>query len=98
MTADTFHAGRIPLTVIGGFLGSGKTTLLNRMLQASDGRRLAVLGPLENADLVGTDDFYRNDHRLIFAAISRLIDASKAADAVTVFEAWRQNGFTGSGG
>ncbi|HJW51098.1 MAG TPA: DnaB-like helicase N-terminal domain-containing protein, partial [Burkholderiaceae bacterium] len=43
------------------------------------------------ADLVGTDDFYRNDHRLIFAAISRLIDASKAADAVTVFEALRNS-------
>ncbi|WP_218509523.1 GTP-binding protein [Variovorax sp. dw_308] len=40
---DTFHAGRIPLTVIGGFLGSGKTTLLNHMLQGNDGRRLAVL-------------------------------------------------------
>jgi replicative DNA helicase len=41
------------------------------------------------ADLVGTDDFYRNDHRLIFAAISRLIDGSKPADAVTVYEALR---------
>ena len=43
------------------------------------------------ADLVGTDDFYRNDHRLIFAAISRLIDAGKPADAVTVFEALRNS-------
>jgi len=41
------------------------------------------------ADLVGTDDFYRNDHRLVFAAISRLIDGSKPADAVTVFESLR---------
>ena len=37
------HAGRIPLTVIGGFLGSGKTTLLNYLLKHDDGRRLAVL-------------------------------------------------------
>jgi G3E family GTPase len=37
------HGGRIPLTVIGGFLGSGKTTLLNRLLENNDGRRLAVL-------------------------------------------------------
>ncbi len=37
------HGGRIPLTVIGGFLGTGKTTLLNRLLEHSDGRRLAVL-------------------------------------------------------
>jgi len=41
------------------------------------------------ADLVGTDDFYRNDHRLIFAAIFRLVDASRPADAVTVFETLR---------
>src|SRR4029450_4571222 len=41
------------------------------------------------ADLVGTDDFYRNDHRLIFAAISRLVDATKPADAVTAFESLR---------
>lgn len=37
------HGGRIPLTVIGGFLGTGKTTLLNRLLEGNDGRRLAVL-------------------------------------------------------
>lgn len=37
------HGGRIPLTVIGGFLGTGKTTLLNRLLESNDGRRLAVL-------------------------------------------------------
>jgi replicative DNA helicase len=43
------------------------------------------------ADLVGTEDFYRNDHRLVFAEISRLIDASKAADAVTVYEALRNS-------
>lgn len=35
--------GRIPLTVIGGFLGAGKTTLLNRLLAQAGGRRLAVL-------------------------------------------------------
>lgn len=36
-------APTIPFTVIGGFLGAGKTTLLNRLLAASQGRRLAVL-------------------------------------------------------
>ena len=41
------------------------------------------------ADLIGTDDFYRQDHQYIFGAISRLVDASKPADAVTVFEALR---------
>ena len=43
------------------------------------------------ADLIGTEDFYRHDHRLIFAAVSRLIDASKAADAVTVYDALRNS-------
>lgn len=41
--AAAAHGGRIPVTVIGGFLGSGKTTLLNRLLQQAGGRRLAVL-------------------------------------------------------
>lgn len=35
--------GRLPVTVIGGYLGTGKTTLVNRLLRAADGRRLAVL-------------------------------------------------------
>ena len=44
------------------------------------------------ADLVGVADFYRQDHRLIFGAISRLMDQSKPADAVTVYETLRNNG------
>ena len=44
------------------------------------------------ADLVGVADFYRQDHKLIFGAISRLVDSSKPADAVTVFEALRNSG------
>jgi len=36
-------AGRIPVTVLTGFLGSGKTTLLNRMLRQVDLRGLAVI-------------------------------------------------------
>ncbi|MEO8188045.1 MAG: DnaB-like helicase N-terminal domain-containing protein, partial [Burkholderiaceae bacterium] len=44
------------------------------------------------ADLIGTTDFYRQDHQYIFGAISRLVDASKPADSVTVFEALRNTG------
>src|SRR5690348_14517762 len=38
------------------------------------------------ADLVGAEDFYRDDHRRIFRHISRLIEAAKPADVVTVGE------------
>src|SRR5690606_7479332 len=41
------------------------------------------------ADLVAADDFYRHDHRLIFQHISQLIDQSRPADAVTVYESLR---------
>ena len=38
------------------------------------------------ADLVGAEDFYRDDHRRIYRHIARLIEASKPADVVTVGE------------
>lgn len=39
------------------------------------------------ADLLGEGDFYRQDHRLIYRHICRLIEKSKPADVVTVAEA-----------
>jgi len=46
--------GRIPCSVLTGFLGSGKTTLLNHILEANHGRRIAVI---ENEfGEVGIDD------------------------------------------
>ncbi|HUD26969.1 MAG TPA: replicative DNA helicase [Burkholderiaceae bacterium] len=44
------------------------------------------------ADRIGAEDFYRHDHRLIFQQIARLIDQSKPADTVTVFEALQATG------
>ena len=41
--SGTLPSGRLPVTVIGGYLGTGKTTLVNRLLRAADGQRLAVL-------------------------------------------------------
>jgi replicative DNA helicase len=38
------------------------------------------------ADLVAAEDFYRDDHRRIWRHISRLIEASRPADVVTVLE------------
>eukprot|EP01041_Mallomonas_annulata_P029225 gene29225-51184_t len=37
-------------------------------------------------DLLVDSDFYRHEHKLIYAAISSLVNASKPADVVTVFE------------
>jgi len=38
------------------------------------------------ADLLTDSDFYRHEHRLIYSAIGALVNASKPADVITVFE------------
>ncbi|MBV8501140.1 MAG: replicative DNA helicase [Paucibacter sp.] len=38
------------------------------------------------ADLLTDSDFYRYEHKLIFAAVGKLVNAGKPADVVTVFE------------
>jgi len=38
------------------------------------------------ADLVKEDDFYRYDHRIIFQHVVKLINATKPADVITVYE------------
>ena len=35
--------GKIPVTVIGGYLGSGKTTLINKVISEDHGLKLALL-------------------------------------------------------
>lgn len=44
------------------------------------------------SDLVQDGDFYRHEHRLIFAASAALITACKQADVITVFDAMKAAG------
>jgi replicative DNA helicase len=44
------------------------------------------------ADLIGENDFYRYDHRLIWSQVSKLIEKSHPADVLTVFEALKSSG------
>merc|ERR1719392_639775 len=51
---DKEKDGKIPVSILTGFLGSGKTTLLNHILEANHGKRIAVI---ENEfGEVGIDD------------------------------------------
>lgn len=43
-------------------------------------------------DILQDDDFYRYEHRLIYAAIGVLVNASKPADVITVFEHMQSQG------
>ncbi len=62
----------------------------------------AVLGGLllaasawdQVADIIVEDDFYREDHRTIFQAISELREESKPSDAVTITEWFESHGKT----
>jgi replicative DNA helicase len=44
------------------------------------------------ADFISEDDFYRYDHRIIFQHIVKMINGSRPADVITVFEAMSTSG------
>ena len=43
-------------------------------------------------DLLTESDFYRYEHRMVFAAVGALINAAKPADVITVFEQLQSKG------
>src|SRR5690606_14133869 len=43
-------------------------------------------------DLLTDSDFYRHEHRLIYAAIGHLINGGKPADVITTFEQLQTSG------
>ena len=44
------------------------------------------------ADLISEQDFYRYDHKLIYRHITKLIEASRPADVITVAESIERSG------
>jgi len=50
------------------------------------------------ADLLTESDFYRHEHRLVFGAVASLVQHSKPADVITVFERLQSMGQDGDVG
>ena len=70
------ESGRVPVTVLTGFLGAGKTTLLNRILTEQHGRRIAVI---ENEfGEVGVD------HELVIGAEEEIFEMNNGCICCTV--------------
>lgn len=67
---------RVPVTVLTGWLGAGKTTLLNRILQAEDGRRYAVV--VNEFGEIGID------HELLVDAREELFELNNGCVCCTV--------------
>ena len=61
-TSESTTSGKIPVTVLTGYLGAGKTTLLNRILTENHGKRYAVIVNefgeigIDNDLVVGADE------------------------------------------
>jgi replicative DNA helicase len=82
------------LSAVGDDYGQDRQVAQLRIPPHSIEAESSVLGGLllDNAawdrvnDLLADGDFYRYEHRLVFAAVGSLINASKPADVITVFE------------
>src|SRR5918993_784455 len=76
-------AGRIPVSIVTGFLGSGKSTLINKLLQRPDMNRVAVIettGLADPAPVMQTlmsDTMLQGQYRL--DCVVTLVDAVNGA-------------------
>jgi len=69
-------SGKIPVTVLTGFLGSGKTTLLNRILSEQHGKRIAVIENEFGEVAV--------DHELVIGAQEEIFETANGCICCTV--------------
>lgn len=79
MTAAVLDVNQMPASVI----EAEKATLGAMLIEKS--------GTLQALDLLRAEDFYREDHRLIFKAITEVFKRDEAVDAVTLAEHMRRH-------
>jgi replicative DNA helicase len=88
------------LSTVGDDFGQDRQVAQLRIPPHSIEAESSVLGGLllDNAawdrvgDLLSERDFYRYEHRLVFTAIGTLVNGSKPADVITVFEQLQNQG------
>jgi replicative DNA helicase len=89
-TADSIDSGTASLRVPPHSVEAESSVLGGLLLDNSAWDRVG--------DLLRPDDFYRHEHRLVFETVEHLVNASQAADVVTVYERLRSLGRAESAG
>eukprot|EP00310_Coccolithus_braarudii_P013186 CAMPEP_0183350514 /NCGR_PEP_ID=MMETSP0164_2-20130417/19692_1 /TAXON_ID=221442 /ORGANISM="Coccolithus pelagicus ssp braarudi, Strain PLY182g" /LENGTH=451 /DNA_ID=CAMNT_0025522459 /DNA_START=74 /DNA_END=1429 /DNA_ORIENTATION=- len=82
--------GRVPATILTGFLGSGKTTLLNHILTASHGKKIAIIenefGDVAIDDaLIAKNSKYASDEEIV-EVLNGCICCTVRSDLIAVLQ------------